>query len=94
VSRVKLCNQRWRVYICSVLPAVVLITVTFPLDEVLESSPENTTIKDNFNFIMTKMGSGGGSLCRPGIRSAGAGINLTTRKTGCRWLIDWGSQRW
>jgi len=52
VSRVKLRNQRWRVYICSILPAVVLITVTFPLDEVLESSPENATIKDGFDFIM------------------------------------------
>jgi hypothetical protein len=52
VSRVKLCNQRWRVYICSVLSAVVLITVTFPLDEVLESSSENVTIKDGFDFIM------------------------------------------
>jgi hypothetical protein len=30
----------------------VLITVTFPLDKVLELSPENATIKDGFNFIM------------------------------------------
>jgi hypothetical protein len=52
MSRVNLCNQHWRVYICSVLPAVVLITVTFPLDKVLESSSENVTIKDSFDFIM------------------------------------------
>jgi hypothetical protein len=52
VSRVKICNQHWSVYICSVLPAVVLITVTFPLDEVPELSLENVTIKDNFDFIM------------------------------------------
>jgi hypothetical protein len=39
-------------YICSILPAIVLITVTFPLDEVLESSPEYAAIKDGFNFIM------------------------------------------
>jgi hypothetical protein len=39
-------------YICSILPAIVLITVTFPLDEVLESSLEYVAIKDGFNFIM------------------------------------------
>ena len=52
MGRVEFCNQCWRTYICSILPAIVLITVTFPLDEVLESSPENATIKDGFNFIM------------------------------------------
>jgi len=30
----------------------VFIAVTFPLDEVLESSPEYAAIKDSFNFIM------------------------------------------
>jgi hypothetical protein len=39
-------------YICSILPTIVLITITFPLDEVLESSPEYAAIKDGFNFIM------------------------------------------
>jgi hypothetical protein len=53
VSRVKLHNQCWRVYICSVLPAIVLITVTFPPDEVLESSSEYVAIKDSFDFIMS-----------------------------------------
>ena len=52
VSRVKLRNQRWRVYICSILPAIVFIAVTFPLDEVLESSLEYVAIKNGFNFIM------------------------------------------
>ena len=52
VSRVKLCNQCWRVYICSILPVVVLITVTFLLDEILELSPEYAAIKDSFDFIM------------------------------------------
>jgi len=30
----------------------VFIAITFPLDEVLESSPEYAAIKDSFDFIM------------------------------------------
>ena len=52
MGRVEFCNQCWRTYICSILPAIVFIAVTFPLDEVLESSPEYAAIKDSFNFIM------------------------------------------
>jgi hypothetical protein len=39
-------------YICSILPAIVLITVTFPLDEALKLSLEYVAIKDGFDFIM------------------------------------------
>ena len=49
---IELCNQSWEAYICGGLPAIVLITVPFPLNEVLESASEYATIQYDFNFVM------------------------------------------
>ena len=49
---VELLDQPWRVYILGVLPAIVLIAVALPLDEVLESSPKHTTVEYCSDLIL------------------------------------------
>ena len=48
---VKFHNQLWRVYFPGIFPAIVFITIPFPSDEILESSPEYAAVQYGLNFI-------------------------------------------
>jgi hypothetical protein len=52
VGGVKLCNQLRRVYIRSLSPAIVLIAVAFPMNEILQLSSEHATIDNHLNLIL------------------------------------------
>ena len=45
-------NKCWRMYTCGILPAIVFVTVPFPMDEVLESSPGYAAVQYGLNFIV------------------------------------------
>src|SRR5882672_10411107 len=49
---VELRNKLRRVYVRSILPAVVFVAVALPLNEVLQSPVEQATIDHCFNFIL------------------------------------------
>jgi len=49
---VELRDKLRRVYVRSILPAVVFIAVALPLNEVLQSPAEQATIDHRFNFIL------------------------------------------
>ena len=49
---VKFHNQLWRVYFPGIFPAIVFITIPFPSDEILESSPEYAAVQYGLNFIL------------------------------------------
>jgi hypothetical protein len=49
---VELRDKLRRVYVRSILPAVVFIAVALPLNEVLQPPAEQATIEHRFNFIL------------------------------------------
>ena len=52
MGRVEFCNKCWGMYTYGILPAIVLVTVPFPMDEVLELSPGYTAVQYGLNFIV------------------------------------------
>ena len=52
MGRVEFCDKCWGMYTCGILPAIVFVTVPFPMDEVLELSPEYTAVQYGLNFIV------------------------------------------
>src|SRR5882757_6881166 len=96
MSLVELCYKLRGIDIVPRPPGVMLNSKSFPFYQVAELFI--TLLSRIFSTIHSSspsINSGGGGGCgrRPSIGSSGAGVSLTTLKTGCSLLIDGGSRR-